>query len=102
MPSSSTTGGLDVNWARTDLMAELENPTEWVSDEFGLSTKEAAKLVTAFEVAVKTKIRAEVAADFEAALLKTTDGDDVHDDFAVPAGEIRRIIAELVEGGGES
>ena len=31
----------------------------------------------------------------EAALLKTTDGTDVHDDFAIPAGEIRRILAAL-------
>jgi hypothetical protein len=43
--------------------------------------------------------RREIAADFEAALLKTTDGDDVDDDFVIPAGEIRRILAELLDGG---
>jgi predicted membrane chloride channel (bestrophin family) len=88
-----------VDQARAALMGELENPTEWVTDEFGLSTKDAAKLVNAFEVAVKAKLRAQVAADFTDALLKSTDGDDVHDDFEIPAGEIRRILAELVEGG---
>jgi hypothetical protein len=31
----------------------------------------------------------------EAALLKTTDGDDVPDEFEIPAGEIRRILADL-------
>ena len=34
-------------------------------------------------------------AKFEAALLKTTDGTDVDDDFAIPAGEIRRILSDL-------
>jgi hypothetical protein len=48
------------------------------------------------------RVRQDIASDFEEALLKTTDGDDVHDDFAIPAGEVRRIIAELVEGGDES
>lgn len=31
----------------------------------------------------------------EAALLKTTDGTDVDDDFQIPASEIRRILADL-------
>jgi hypothetical protein len=34
-------------------------------------------------------------ASVEAALLKTTDGVDVPDDFEIPAGEIRRILADL-------
>jgi len=45
------------------------------------------------------RVRKDIAADFADALLKTTDGDDVHDDFEIPAGEVRRIIAELVEDG---
>jgi hypothetical protein len=99
MVSSGYPTSPTVDRARADLMGELENPTEWVSDEFGLSTKDAAKLVNAFEVAVKAKLRASVASDFTDALLKTTDGDDVHDDFEIPAGEVRRILAELQTGG---
>lgn len=34
-----------------------------------------------------------------AALLRTTDGEEVDDDFAIPAGEIRRILAGLRAGG---
>lgn len=40
-------------------------------------------------------VRGEVLAQIEVALLKTTDGADVDDDFAIPAGEIRRILADL-------
>ena len=48
------------------------------------------------------RARQAIIADLADALLKTTDGDDVHDDFEIPAGEVRRILAELVEGGDES
>lgn len=65
MSSVSQNSSTTVERARADLMAELENPTEWVTDEFGLSTKDAAKLVNALVVAVKSKTRAEIAADFE-------------------------------------
>jgi hypothetical protein len=91
MVSSQYPIGPTVDQARVGLTDELEG--------FGLSPKEAAKLVNTFEVAVKSKLRFQVAADFKDALLKTTDGDDVHDDFEIPAGEVRRILAELVEGG---
>lgn len=48
------------------------------------------------------RARQAIAADLTDALLKSTDGDDVHDDFEIPAGEVRRILAELVEDGDES
>ena len=39
--------------------------------------------------------RQAVLAQVQEALLKTTDGDELHDDAQIPAGEIRRILADL-------
>jgi hypothetical protein len=43
--------------------------------------------------------RSEVLAEAERALLSTTDGYELHDDAEIPAGEIRRILAALGDGG---
>ena len=53
--SPYTSPSVDKAW--TGLTAELEG--------FGLPAKEAATLVNALVVAVKSKVRAEIAADFE-------------------------------------
>lgn len=87
--SSQTTAPVSTSRAFADLAAAIDRR---------VSADRAADLLVNFRNAV----RAAVAADLRAALLKTTDGDDVYDDFEVPAGEVRRILAELVEGGDES
>ncbi|MEU9444600.1 hypothetical protein AB0D42_27715 [Streptomyces sp. NPDC048304] len=87
MFSSSNPAG---SRARNELFVHLP-------DSLWLSKRDS--MLDALETEVEQRVRQQVAADFEAALLKTTDGDDVHDDFAIPAGEVRRIIAELLDGG---
>ncbi|MFE6412610.1 hypothetical protein ACFVOR_37385 [Streptomyces sp. NPDC057837] len=61
--------------------------SQWDADEIRAILDE----VFAEDARAKSKVLALV----ERALLKTTDGADVDDDFAIPAGEIRRILADL-------
>jgi hypothetical protein len=59
-----------------------------------LSQRDADKIRAILDEVFPDSARTPRAA-VEAALLKTTDGTDVHDDFQIPAGEIRRILADL-------
>lgn len=78
MPSSQTPS------RRDDLIAMLRHG--------GARTDETANYVTdAFAYEIVQRV--------QSALLGTTDGTEISDEVEIPAGEIRRILAEFRSGG---